>query len=518
MQTSLETHTHDRKLYSLSRRFSAILIGVVTILLFVFAATAIVINLAESEKDLHKRLANTFNLARISLATSLWNLDSDVITNFMEALFLDESIVYVHTLWTDDDIEPKVRAAFRDKTYEDFVNAPQFIAASQDILYDGINVGTLQIVMSRHSLRQQLWRNIAGILALTLIVIAAIFLTSMLVTRRYISRPLMKLQHAAALIANGDLDTPIETRGQDEISSMARALSLMRDSLKQFVGALRSSNAKLEDYNRTLEYRVEARTAELAEAMQAAESARLAAEAANHAKSTFLTNTSHELRTPLNAIIGYGEMLTEEVEERGHHEYVPDLERIQIAGRHLLMLINDILDLSKIEAGRVELELETFELAPMIQDVISTIQPLVQKNANTLHVHCEAALGSMRADTAKVRQSLLNLLSNACKFTEKGTIKLHVDRDKSVEPERLIFEVTDTGIGMSAEQLNSVFQPFMQADASTTRKYGGSGLGLAISQRFCNLMGGDITAESSLGEGSTFCMRLPADVSEAATP
>ncbi len=370
--------------------------------------------------------------------------------------------------------------------------------------------------MSRHSLQQQLWRNIVGILALTLIVIAAIFLTSIMVTRRYISQPLMKLQHAAALIANGDLDTPIETRGQDEIASMARALSLMRDSLRQFVGALQSSNAKLEDNNRTLEYRVEERTAELAEAMQAAESARLAAEAANYAKSTFLANMSHELRTPLNAIIGYGEMLTEEVQERGHHEFVPDLERIQTAGRHLLSLISDILDLSKIEAGRVELELETFELAPMIEEVVSTIQPLVRKNANLLEVQYAPDLGTMRADTTKVRQTLLNLLSNACKFTEKGTIKLLVDRDEQAETERLIFEVADTGIGMSEEQLNHVFQPFIQADASTTRKYGGSGLGLAISQHFCNMMGGYITAESTLGEGSTFCIRLPAHVSEPA--
>jgi signal transduction histidine kinase len=515
MQASHDIQSQDGKFYSLSRRFSAILIGVVTILLLLFAASAIVINLSESEKDLQKRLTNTFSLARISLSTSLWNLDLDVVNNFIEALFLDKSIVYAHILLNVDHIKPRIRAPYQGKTYQDFVNSPQFIAASQDIFYEDKNVGTLQVVMSRHRLQQQLWRNIAAILALTSIVIAAIFLTSIMVTRRYISRPLMKLQHAAALIANGDLDTPIETCGQDEIASMARALRLMRDSLRQFVGALQSSNAKLGDYNRTLEYRVEERTAELAEAMQAAESARLAAEAANHAKSTFLANMSHELRTPLNAIIGYGEMLAEEVEERGHHEYVADLERIQTAGRHLLTLISDILDLSKIEAGRVELVLETFELTPMIQEVASTIQPLVRKNANTLEVQCAPDLGTMRADTTKVRQSLLNLLSNACKFTEKGTIKLHVNRDKHGETERLIFEVTDTGIGMSAEQLNSVFQPFTQADASTTRKYGGSGLGLAISQHFCNMMGGYITAESTLGEGSTFCIRLPAHVSEA---
>jgi signal transduction histidine kinase len=515
MQTLHDSQIPDGKFYSLSRRFSTILISVVTILLLLFAASAIVITLRESEKELQERLAHTFSLARITLSTSMWNLDHDVINNFIEALFLDESIVYANVVLSVDYIQPKVRDKYRGKTYQDFVDVPQFIAASQDILYEDKNVGTLQVVMSRHRLQQQLWRNIAAILALTLIVIVAIFLISIMVTRRYISQPLMKLQHVAALIANGDLDTPIDTRGHDEIASMARALRLMRDSLRQFVGALKNSNAKLEHSNRTLEYRVEERTAELAEAMQAAESARMAAEAANHAKSTFLANMSHELRTPLNAIIGYGEMLTEEVEERGHQEYVADLERIQTAGRHLLTLISDILDLSKIEAGRVELELETFDLNAMIQEVVSTIQPLVRKNANTLHVKCAPDLGMVRADITKVRQSLLNLLSNACKFTEKGVIKLQVEREVTPDADRLVFEVTDTGIGMSAEQLNTVFQPFIQADASTTRKYGGSGLGLAISQHFCNMMGGYITAESVLGEGSTFCIRLPADVSQA---
>ena len=514
MQASNDTEHPDGKFYSLSRRFSAILIGVVTILLLLFAATAIVINLSESEKDLQNRLANTFSLARISLSTSLWNLDLDVVNDFVEALFLDESIVYAHILLNVDYIQPRIRTEFEGKTYEDFRQAPQFIAAAQDIFFEDKNVGTLQIVMSRRSLQQQFWRNIVGIFALTSIVIAAIFLTSILVTRRYISRPLMQLQHAAARIANGDLDTPIDARGQDEIATMARALRLMRDSLRQFVGALQSSNAKLGDYNRTLESRVEARTAELAEAMQAAETARRAAEAASHAKSTFLANMSHELRTPLNAIIGYGEMLAEEVEERGHHEYIADLERIQTAGRHLLMLISDILDLSKIEAGRIDLELETFELAPMVQEVVNTIEPLLQKNANTLDVQCAPNLGVMRADSVKVRQSLLNLLSNACKFTEKGAIQLRVARDVSLEPEWLTFEVKDTGIGMSADQLDSVFEPFTQADPSTTRKYGGSGLGLAISQHFCNMMGGYITAESALGVGSTFCIRLPARAPE----
>jgi signal transduction histidine kinase/DNA-binding response OmpR family regulator len=236
------------------------------------------------------------------------------------------------------------------------------------------------------------------------------------------------------------------------------------------------------------------------------------AEAANQSKSRFLANMSHELRTPLNAIIGYSEMLQEEAEDCGHTALVPDLQRIHAAGKHLLALINDILDLSKIEAGKMDLYVETFQVASMIRDVVTTITPLVEKNANTFIVQCADELGIMRADLTKVRQSLFNLLSNACKFTERGTITLAASREQGSDGEWIIVRVHDTGIGMTPEQMVTLFQPFSQADASTTRRYGGTGLGLAISRHFCQLMGGDITVESEVGQGSTFTIRLPAEV------
>jgi PAS domain S-box-containing protein len=234
------------------------------------------------------------------------------------------------------------------------------------------------------------------------------------------------------------------------------------------------------------------------------------AESANRAKSDFLANMSHELRTPLNAILGYSEMLAEDAEESGHDDYVPDLQKIQSAGRHLLSLINDVLDLSKIEAGKMDLYLEVFEVRRMIDVVSSTIRPLVEKQDNTFVVDCPETLGEMRTDLTKVRQILLNLLSNASKFTQSGTVSLSVTRESGVSGDWLTFQVHDTGIGMTPTQLEGVFEAFAQAEASTTKHFGGTGLGLAISRHFSRMLGGDVGAISVSGAGSVFTLRLPA--------
>jgi adenylate cyclase len=227
---------------------------------------------------------------------------------------------------------------------------------------------------------------------------------------------------------------------------------------------------------------------------------------AAEAKGQFLANMSHELRTPLNAIIGITEMLREDAEDEGQAELVEPLDRIHRAGNHLLHLINEILDLSKIEAGKLELHVEVVELAAFSQDIAATARPLAEKNDNRLIVDCPANIGGVHSDATRLRQIVLNLLSNACKFTERGEVRLRVDR----EPDRITIAVGDTGIGMTAEQLGKLFQEFSQADSSTTRRYGGTGLGLAISRRLARLMGGDITVESTPGEGSAFTVHLPA--------
>jgi len=251
----------------------------------------------------------------------------------------------------------------------------------------------------------------------------------------------------------------------------------------------------------------------LQDAKETAEQARQVAESANLAKSRFLANMSHELRTPLNAIIGYSEMLQEDAEAEGFEDSIADLQKIKTAGKHLLGLINDVLDISKLEAGKMELLLENFDLTTSVDEVVAMTRPLIEKNNNQLELKSNKPLGKMYADLTKLRQILFNLISNAAKFTEQGNISVEIVRHtKPDNTEWLLFCVSDDGIGMTSEQLERLFQPFMQADTSSTRKYGGTGLGLAITKQFTEMMGGIIKVTSEFGHGSTFTVHLPTRV------
>jgi len=251
------------------------------------------------------------------------------------------------------------------------------------------------------------------------------------------------------------------------------------------------------------------REEELAQLVQKLEIARDQAETATRTKSQFLANMSHELRTPLNAVIGIADMLLEDARDQGQEDLLEPLERIGHAGTHLLNLINDILDLSKVEAGKMELHHEYFDGTGIISDAITTARTLAEKNENTIIVDGAEPVGEIFTDITRFRQIVLNLLSNACKFTQKGTITLKTELQKASGNDQLMFSVADTGIGMTQVQIDGLFQEFSQADSSTTRKFGGTGLGLAISHRLSRLLGGDIEVESKYGEGSTFTLRLP---------
>jgi signal transduction histidine kinase/CheY-like chemotaxis protein len=341
-------------------------------------------------------------------------------------------------------------------------------------------LGTVYIQADLGELRSRLNRFV---LIVAIIMGGCLIVTFVVSSRlqRVVSRPILHLAE-------------VETRVRQQKDYGIRAVKESQDEL----GLL------IDGFNEMLT-QIQRRDAELTVAKDLAEEA-------NRTKSGFLATMSHELRTPLNAILGYSEMLMETTEEAGHLDYTPDLQRINAAGRHLLALINDILDLSKIEAGKVDLLLETFPVDAMIRDVLTTVRPLIDTNTNTLTITVAGDVGSMRADLTRVRQILFNLLSNASKFTNHGTVSFSASREMTDGAEWIQFCVGDTGIGMTPEQMGRLFQTFSQADASTSRRYGGTGLGLVISRRLSRLMGGDIFAESVEGRGSTFTVRLPARV------
>jgi signal transduction histidine kinase/CheY-like chemotaxis protein len=356
---------------------------------------------------------------------------------------------------------------------------------------------------------------------------AIIFLASVLLAlavayrlQGLITQPILELARVSTDIQrNRDYTQRVEVNASGEIGELLESFNAMLDTIQSNTTELdqarlaaedareriRQSNEQLEEANRTLEGRVEDRTKLLAKAVKDAEEA-------SKAKSTFLAKMSHELRTPLNAIIGYSEILQEDAQDEGDTRTADDLDKVLSAARHLLGLINDVLDISKIEAGKMELFLETFELPKLIREVASTVSPLISKKGNKLAIEFPPDIGSIHADATKLRQILLNLLSNASKFTEHGTITLRVARVPGVVTDIIELSIIDTGIGMTPAQLTRLFQAFSQADASTTSKYGGTGLGLAISKQFAQMMKGDITVSSIAGTGSTFVIRLPANV------
>lgn len=343
-----------------------------------------------------------------------------------------------------------------------------------------------------------------------------------------IARHIILLSMLIAIILGGVIAKYTGKAIADPIEKMIRiAEQVGEDSDFAFrIPLTEDQNTEIGKLTTTLNQLIK-RVAQYTEELQ---KAKIAAEAANRSKSVFLANMSHELRTPLNAIIGYSEMLHEESKDLGYDDFLPDLERIQTAGKHLLDMISDILDISKIEAGHVTLYLEDFAVQQLIDDVVATATPLTEKNHNVLKVKTAKDLGTMYADLPKVRQVLLNLLSNASKFTDKGTITLQVQRVTEIPNEwkkdasnaekfagaktqYLVFKVKDTGIGMNEEQVKHIFKAFIQADASTTKRFGGTGLGLAISQRLCEILGGGIYVKSREGVGSTFVVWLPVHVS-----
>jgi len=660
------------KVSSISRRFSYALIGVVTIMWVGFAAFAIFFNVSKMEGELEERLNYSLELAQISLPKPLWNVDNDIVRDFVKSLFLDKSIVYAKVLWGNLVITEKKHDKFAQKDFSYFESSSTFIARTSDIIYSGQKVGTIQLVMSREIIKKELVVNISVIVNLTLVVIAGISVTSVFITRRYISRPLLELQNSATAIAQGDLEAFIDTSSSDEIGSLAKDLDVMRDSIKQLFGELSDSKDELEEYSRTLEQKVEVRTQELArsveelkalgevsqavsstldlqkvlativahaaelsgtesgaiyefdeaseefqlrathrmseeliqaiqeagvklgetalgragvnreavqipdileeptyptsETMQqegfrallavpllrenrligglvvrrrapgqfqketvdllqtfatqsalAIQNARLfreieakgrELEIASKHKSDFLANMSHELRTPLNAILGYTELILDKIYGDVPENIQEVLERVEKNGRHLLGLINDVLDLSKIEAGQLVLSLDDYSMKEVVHTIFTSVESLAAEKNLELQVSVAPEVAQGKGDHQRISQVFLNLVGNAIKFTEAGEVRV----EATASDDTFVISVSDTGPGLSEADQQMIFEEFHQVDGSSTRKKGGTGLGLSIAKRIVEMHGGRIWVESTEGKGSTFWFTLPVRV------
>lgn len=356
-------------------------------------------------------------------------------------------------------------------------------------------------------LEDQLWTLFLsqlswGIIGLTVAIVVGVTLS------RWVSKPVNMLVEATSLLIQNNLKGSIPfapPHAPNEIQQLAATMSMLTNGF-------RKSQDIVNSLNTSLQQKIEKATQQLRDTNAHLEVALAQAEQASRAKGSFLANMSHELRTPMNAIIGYAEILEEEVDARGLQDLLPDIKKIQFSSRHLLALISDVLDLSKIEAGKMELHIEKFSIAKMVDEIVSSNQALIEKNRNTLQVKCPGDIGDMHADITKVRQILLNVLSNATKFTQNGTITLSISPQLLNNENFVSFKVQDTGIGMTPEQISKLFQEFTQADSSTTKKFGGTGLGLALSRKFTRMMGGEIDVASNHGKGSTFTINIPREV------
>jgi signal transduction histidine kinase len=351
---------------------------------------------------------------------------------------------------------------------------------------------------------------IIGVTGLTLLISSVIGL----VLASRIGRRVERLSLATLAVAAGDLQRRVLVRGRDDLAALSGNFNQMVISLREQRGQLEQRNQELQASllrQRQLTEDLVVRTRAEEEALRA----QAAAEAASQAKSLFVATMSHEFRTPLNAILGYAQLLKLGAGPRGYGAIVPELERITVAGKHLLTLVTNILDYSKLESGKMALDPSELDVAAVCEEVIGIVAPLAEPGQNTLRLECRPEVGAMWTDAGKVRQVLFNLLSNALKFTQAGAVRLEVSREIAADGDWLHFAVSDTGIGLTQEQLSRLFTPFTQADASTTRKYGGTGLGLSLSRELCHLLGGDISVQSEPGCGSTFTAHLPAQAGGA---
>lgn len=664
------------KPHSVSGRFSIAFIGVVTLILFVYAGIAIWIDNSRVNKDLEQRLERALHLSIISLPTPLWNLDNHIVDDFIEALFLDESMVFAEVTWGEKVISKRVREEYSQFEFSSLNNPSLFLSTISDILYEGNKVGKIRLSISRETVKREMIKGILQTICLTIFIIVAITITSLVITKKYITAPLLKLQDSASSIATGNLDTFIDKSSHSEIGILAQQFDKMRESLQSLFLEVSEKKSKIEEYSRNLEQKVDLRTHELAQSVDelqalgevsrvvsstldlnmvltsiiqhavalsdtkggtifefneseqvfvprvnyglstdltaeiersaicvgdktaigqagqkkvpvqisdlaeqpeyplhyireggfrallavplmrenrligglvvlreyagnfsdktvdllqtfAAQSA-LAIynaqlftqidekssqlELADKHKSEFLANMSHELRTPLNAILGYTELILDEIYGEVPEKIDKVLVRVEKNGRNLLNLINDVLDISKIEAGRLTLSLDDYSFEELVSTVLISVEALAAEKGLKLYATVAKDLPIGRADQQRISQVLVNLVGNAIKFTDEGEVKVEVEARNS----SFLVSVLDTGVGLSADDRQIIFKEFRQVDGSSTRERGGTGLGLSIAKKIVEMHGGHIWVEARPEGGANFSFSIPVRVENQA--